>query len=79
MLLQSLARDGGDWGMGDPRAARRFRMNPDNDQLYGRIRNGVLALSGNNPSIRVANGQLVIRDGPTAWVGPERHRPASNG
>jgi hypothetical protein len=50
-------------------------MNPDTDQLYGRIRNRVLTLSGNNPSIGVANGLLVIRDGPTAWVGPGEAPP----
>jgi CRISPR-associated endonuclease Cas1 len=50
-------------------------MNPDTDQLYGRIQNRVLTLSGNNPSIRVANGLLVIQDGPTAWVGPGEAPP----
>jgi hypothetical protein len=50
-------------------------MNPDTDQLYGRVRNRILTLSGNNPSIRVANGLLVIRDGPTAWVGPGEAPP----
>ena len=50
-------------------------MNPDTDQLYGRVRNRILTLSGNNPSIRVANGLLVIRDGPTAWTGPGEAPP----
>ena len=35
-----------------------------NDTLYGRIKNGVLTISGNNPSIRVDGGYLVISDGP---------------
>ena len=34
------------------------------DDLYGRIRNGVLTISGSNPSIKVENGLLVVRDGP---------------
>lgn len=34
------------------------------DDLYGRIRNGVLTISGSNPSIKVENGMLVVRDGP---------------
>jgi CRISPR-associated protein Cas1 len=50
-------------------------MDPDTDQLYGRVRNRILTLSGNNPSIRVAKGLLVIRDGPTAWVGPGEAPP----
>jgi CRISPR-associated endonuclease Cas1 len=40
-------------------------MNMD-DTLYGRIKNGVLTLSGNNASIRVDGGCLVVSDGPTA-------------
>jgi CRISPR-associated endonuclease Cas1 len=40
-------------------------MNAD-DTLYGRIKNGVLNLSGNNASIRVDGGCLVVSDGPTA-------------
>lgn len=36
------------------------------DTLYGRIKNGVLTLSGNNASIRVDGGCLVVSDGPTA-------------
>jgi CRISP-associated protein Cas1 len=39
-------------------------MNTD-DTLYGRIKNGVLTLSGNNASIRVDGGCLVVSDGPT--------------
>jgi CRISPR-associated protein Cas1 len=34
------------------------------DSLYGRIKNGVLTLSGNNASIRVDSGYLVVSDGP---------------
>jgi CRISP-associated protein Cas1 len=34
------------------------------DTLYGRIKNGVLTLSGNNASIRVDGGALVVSDGP---------------
>jgi CRISPR-associated protein Cas1 len=34
------------------------------DTLYGRINNGVLTLSGNNASIRVDGGYLVVSDGP---------------
>jgi CRISPR-associated protein Cas1 len=34
------------------------------DTLYGRIKNGVLTLSGNNASIRVDGGSLVVSDGP---------------
>ena len=34
------------------------------DTLYGRIKNGVLTLSGNNASIRVDGGYLVVSDGP---------------
>jgi CRISPR-associated protein Cas1 len=40
-------------------------MNADNT-LYGRIKNGVLTLSGNNASIRVDGGYLVVSDGPIA-------------
>src|SRR5690242_345185 len=39
-------------------------MNAD-DTLYGRIKNGVLTISGNNSSIRVEGGCLVVSDGPT--------------
>jgi CRISPR-associated protein Cas1 len=46
-------------------------MSPD-DTLYGRIKNGVLTLSGNNPSIRVTNGYLIVTDGPEAV--PTDHR-----
>lgn len=38
-------------------------MNSD-DTLYGRIKNRVLTLSGNNASIRVDGGCLVVSDGP---------------
>jgi CRISPR-associated endonuclease Cas1 len=38
-------------------------MNSD-DTLYGRIKNRVLTVSGNNPSIRVDGGYLVVSDGP---------------
>jgi CRISPR-associated endonuclease Cas1 len=34
------------------------------DTLYGRIKNGVLTLSGNNASVRVDGGYLVVSDGP---------------
>ena len=44
-------------------------MNTD-DALYGMVRNGVLTLSGNVPSIKVENGMLVVRDGPHEWNGP---------
>ena len=36
------------------------------DTLYGRIKNGVLTISGNNPSIRVDGGYLVVSDGPVS-------------
>jgi CRISPR-associated protein Cas1 len=39
-------------------------MNSD-DTLYGRIKNGVLTLSGNNASIRIDGGALVVSDGPS--------------
>jgi CRISPR-associated protein Cas1 len=42
------------------------------DTLYGRIKNGVLTLSGNNASIRVDGGSLVVSDGPTP-VAPDYH------
>jgi hypothetical protein len=45
------------------------------DTLYGRIKNGVLALSGNNASIRVDGGYLVVSDGPTP-VSPDYCGPA---
>lgn len=38
-------------------------MNSD-DALYGRIKNRVLTLSGNNSSIRVDGGCLIVSDGP---------------
>jgi hypothetical protein len=38
-------------------------MSPD-DTLYGQIKNRVLTISGNNPSIRVDGGCLVVSDGP---------------
>ena len=50
-------------------------MNSD-DTLYGRIKNGVLTLSGNNASIRVDGGYLVVSDGP--WpVAPDHVGPAA--
>jgi CRISPR-associated protein Cas1 len=39
-------------------------MNSD-DTLFGQVKNGVLTLSGNNASIRVDGGALVVSDGPT--------------
>lgn len=38
------------------------------DQPFGIIRNGVIVLSGNSPSVTVAGGALVVADGPTAWL-----------
>jgi CRISPR-associated protein Cas1 len=49
-------------------------MNSD-DCLFGRIKNGVLTLSGNNASIRVDGGALVVSDGPTP-VAPDHRGPA---
>ena len=46
------------------------------DALYGKIKNGVLTLSGNNASIRVDGGYLVVSDGP--WpVAPDHVGPAA--
>ena len=45
------------------------------DTLYGRVKNGVLTLSGNNASIRVDGGHLVVSDGPTQ-VPPDHRGPA---
>jgi CRISPR-associated endonuclease Cas1 len=45
------------------------------DTLYGRIKNGVLTLSGNNASIRVDGGALVVSDGPVP-VAPDYRGPA---
>jgi CRISPR-associated endonuclease Cas1 len=45
------------------------------DTLYGRVKNGVLTLSGNNASIRVDGGSLVVSDGPTR-VPPDHRGPA---
>ena len=47
------------------------------DMLYGRIKNGVLTLSGNNnASIRVDGGYLVVSDGP--WpVAPDHVGPGA--
>jgi CRISPR-associated endonuclease Cas1 len=42
------------------------------DTLYGRIRNRVLTISGNSPSIRVDGGCLVVSDGPMPV--PTNHR-----
>jgi CRISPR-associated endonuclease Cas1 len=49
-------------------------MNTD-DTLFGRIKNGVLTLSGNNSSIRVDGGYLVVSDGP-ALVAADYRGPA---
>ncbi len=49
-------------------------MNSD-DTLYGRIKNGVLTLSGNNASIRLDGGALVVSDGPSP-VAPDHRGPA---
>jgi hypothetical protein len=38
-------------------------MSPD-DTLYGQIKNRVLTISGNSPSIRVDGGCLIVSDGP---------------
>jgi hypothetical protein len=38
-------------------------VSPD-DTLYGQIKNRVLTISGNSPSIRVDGGYLVVSDGP---------------
>jgi CRISPR-associated endonuclease Cas1 len=54
---------------GSPEEVRE--MSPD-DTLYGRIKNGVLTLSGNNPSVKVTNGNLIVSDGPEAV--PTDHR-----
>ena len=49
--------------------------------LYGRIKNGVLTLSGNNAGIRVDGGYLVVFDGPMPvapdHVGPCGRRSSS--
>ena len=42
------------------------------DILFGRIKNRVLTISGNNPSIRVDGGCLVVSDGPVPV--PAHHR-----
>jgi CRISPR-associated endonuclease Cas1 len=44
-------------------------MHADDDVLFGRAKNGVVVLSGGNPSVRVDGGWLVIRDGPHVWTG----------
>jgi CRISPR-associated protein Cas1 len=41
------------------------------DTLYGQVKNRVLTLSGNNASIRVEGGYLVVSDGPML-VAPDR-------
>src|SRR6266404_9097720 len=61
---------------GPARSGRRTRpgallMNAD-DTLYGRIKNRVLTISGNSPSIRVDGGCLVVSDGPMPV--PANHR-----
>jgi hypothetical protein len=57
-----------------PTFARRRPMN-SGDALYGRIKNGVLTLSGNNASIRVDGGALVVSDGPRP-IAPDHYGPA---
>lgn len=44
-------------------------MNSD-DTLYGVVRHGTLALSGNNPSIRVDGGTIIVADGPQSYRPP---------
>jgi CRISPR-associated endonuclease Cas1 len=46
------------------------------DALYGRIKNGVLTLSGNNAGIRVDGGCLVVSDGPCP-VAPDHVGPVA--
>jgi hypothetical protein len=46
-------------------------MSPD-DTLFGRIKNGVLTISGNNPSIRVDGGCLIVSDGPVTVAANHR-------
>src|SRR5438270_12038121 len=45
------------------------------DTLFGRIKNRVLTISGNNSSIRVDGGCLVVSDGPVP-VAPDHKGPA---
>jgi CRISP-associated protein Cas1 len=45
------------------------------DTLFGRIKNGVLTLSGNNASIRVDGGYLIVSDGPTPVAADYRGPP----
>jgi CRISPR-associated endonuclease Cas1 len=47
-------------------------MHSDEDTLYGHVRNGVLTISGNNPSIRIDGGRLIVKDGP--HIVPATHR-----
>jgi hypothetical protein len=42
------------------------------DTLFGRIKNRVLTLSGNNASVKVDGGCLVIADGPVV-VAPDHN------
>jgi CRISPR-associated endonuclease Cas1 len=49
-------------------------MNSD-DTLYGQIKNRVLTVSGNNPSIRVDSGYLIVSDGPMSV--PSTHTGAA--
>lgn len=51
--------------------ARTYVMNHA-DSLYGQVKNRVLTISGNNPSIRVDGGCLIVSDGPTPV--PANHR-----
>jgi hypothetical protein len=46
-------------------------MSPD-DTLFGQIKNRVLTISGDSPSIRVDGGCLVVSDGPMPV--PANHR-----
>jgi CRISPR-associated endonuclease Cas1 len=45
------------------------------DTLYGRVKNGVLTISGNNPSIWVDGGCLIVSDGP--MLVPTSHKGAA--
>ena len=46
-------------------------MSPD-DTLYGRIKNGVLTISGNNARITVDGGCLCVSDGASAGQSTSR-------
>jgi CRISPR-associated endonuclease Cas1 len=49
-------------------AAEAPAMHADEDVLFGRVKNGVVVLSGGNPSVRIDGGRLIIRDGPHVWT-----------